>query len=428
MVADGVDRSRGARRATCRRSPTPCASCSRDPDLRRGWAAAQESDGRRRPARHDARTLAALFDELPGCSVSDPLLPLRRPLLDVAAGRHARGVRAAAAPGWPATAPSCRSTSRSTTWTPQGRLPRGMVALTFDDGFPAAATTRLPDPRRVTDCRRPSSLSPRPSPTRVTPVDWVDTAPDVAAGDADLRPGAGGRATVASTFGSHSWTHPRLHRARRRGLPRGPAPQSRELLEDLLQQPVAHLAYPRGLHDAMARRAAEHAGYTHSFALPTATEEPGATPCPASVSSPATVREPCAGRPSRRTSPSGTVRSLPLLRRRCGGARERRDRDPGPLRRTRAPEVASNHAAVPTLSAAAGTLSRGVAVSGVVRLACEVLLHGMVLSMFVEGLAAGPISLGRVMAALGAVDDGGGAGPTVARSLPHPWWRCRRCC
>ncbi len=92
----------------------------------------------------------------------------------------------------------------------------------------------------------------------------------------------------------------------------------------------------------------------------------------------------------------------------------------GPAGRDR--RTVADRAAVPALSAAAGTLSRGVAVKGVVRLACEVLLHGMVLSMFVEGLAAGPISSGRVMAVLGAV-----AITVVVLSrpsqglFPHPW-------
>jgi hypothetical protein len=38
---------------------------------------------------------------------------------------------------------------------------------------------------------------------------------------------------------------------------------------------VTLLAYPRGLHDAKVRKAAEAAGYTHAFALPETAEQPG---------------------------------------------------------------------------------------------------------------------------------------------------------
>jgi hypothetical protein len=50
---------------------------------------------------------------------------------------------------------------------------------------------------------------------------------------------------------------------------------SRELLSDLLGRRVTLLAYPRGLHDAGVRKAAEVAGYTHALALPETAEEPG---------------------------------------------------------------------------------------------------------------------------------------------------------
>ena len=75
-------------------------------------------------------------------------------------------------------------------------------------------------------------------------------------------------------FQSHSWAHLDLP-----GLGYDACVddlrRSRELLEDLLGSRVTHLAYPRGLHDAIARRAAEKAGYSHAYSLPEAAESPG---------------------------------------------------------------------------------------------------------------------------------------------------------
>jgi hypothetical protein len=51
--------------------------------------------------------------------------------------------------------------------------------------------------------------------------------------------------------------------------------ESREFLSDVLGRSVTLLCYPRGLHDAGVRRAAEVAGYTHAFALPVGPEQPG---------------------------------------------------------------------------------------------------------------------------------------------------------
>ena len=155
----------------------------------------------------------------------------------------------------------------------RGRLPRGMVALTFDDGFqqleehvfPSLARHGLP----ATLFLVAATLTPEGQ-----PVDWVDTPPpdrqletlDVDAVLAARDQGIG--------IGSHTWSHPRLTELDEDDC-LAEMTRSRELLGDLLHQRVDHLAYPRGLHDATARRSAERAGYTHSFTLPQTREDVG---------------------------------------------------------------------------------------------------------------------------------------------------------
>jgi peptidoglycan/xylan/chitin deacetylase (PgdA/CDA1 family) len=75
-------------------------------------------------------------------------------------------------------------------------------------------------------------------------------------------------------FQSHSWAHLDLvdlgYDACVEDLRR-----SKDLLESLLDRRVSHLAYPRGLHDADVRRAAQAAGYSHAFSLPEKVEPTG---------------------------------------------------------------------------------------------------------------------------------------------------------
>ena len=68
------------------------------------------------------------------------------------------------------------------------------------------------------------------------------------------------------------------------------------------------------------------------------------------------------------------------------------------------------------------TPTRAVAVRGLLRRGAEVLLHAMVLSVFVEGLAVGPVSSGRVLAAVGAlaVVLAVAVRPSMP-GFPHPW-------
>lgn len=150
-----------------------------------------------------------------------------------------------------------------------GRLPRGMTALTFDDGFaglyehawPVLAHYGLP----ATVFLVAQTLSPEGR-----AVDWAPTAP----------PGAGTLSldqvfemqAAGISFGSHSYAHHDLITLDAGACERD-LRASRELLEDLLKRPVPHLAYPRGLHNDTVHRAARDAGFSYGFSLPEGPEE-----------------------------------------------------------------------------------------------------------------------------------------------------------
>jgi peptidoglycan/xylan/chitin deacetylase (PgdA/CDA1 family) len=152
-----------------------------------------------------------------------------------------------------------------------GRLPSGEAALTFDDGFAALHEHLLPVIRQTglpaTVFLVAQTLTPHGQ-----VVDWVDT------------PGTEPLSTLTLDqilemqdagvdFQSHSWAHLRLTELSEAECMTD-LRDSRELLSDLLGRPVTLLAYPRGLHEAHVRRAAERAGYTHAFALPEGRERP----------------------------------------------------------------------------------------------------------------------------------------------------------
>ena len=156
--------------------------------------------------------------------------------------------------------------------SPSGRLPRGMVSLTFDDGFlqlvdhvfPVLERHRLP----ATVFLVAATLT-----SEGHPVDWVDTAPSwqLETLDSDHVREAQDR---GFDFASHTWSH--------RTLPEldpddclEDLRDSRVFLEDLLGHPVPYLAYPRGRHDEMVRRMTQRAGYSHGLALPEGPETPG---------------------------------------------------------------------------------------------------------------------------------------------------------
>jgi peptidoglycan/xylan/chitin deacetylase (PgdA/CDA1 family) len=104
-------------------------------------------------------------------------------------------------------------------------------------------------------------------------VDWVDDPPS-----AGLRTLSRDQILemreAGVRFGSHSDRHRDLPTLSDEECLRD-LRASRELLEDLLGEPVPLLAYPRGLHDARVRLAAERAGYAHAFTLPETRETYG---------------------------------------------------------------------------------------------------------------------------------------------------------
>lgn len=155
----------------------------------------------------------------------------------------------------------------------RGRLPAGMTAITFDDGFASTYEEAFPILRRhglpmtlfiVAETLTPDGRE----------VDWVTTPPPYPLRTVTLEQIEEMRASGLVEIQSHSWAHhdlPELSEdACREDLSR-----SRDLLEDLLDQPIDLLAYPRGLHDDKVRRAAAAAGYRASFSLPRGPEPVG---------------------------------------------------------------------------------------------------------------------------------------------------------
>lgn len=153
-----------------------------------------------------------------------------------------------------------------------GRLPPGLAALTFDDGFASVYDHAFPVLVRhglpATIFLVAATLTPQGH-----PVDWLIPAPASPPPTLSVEQvlemqEAGVR------FASHSYAHRDLD-----GLDDAECErdlrESRELLSDLLGRPVPFLAYPRGRHDPRVRRAAARAGYTHAFTLPEKREATG---------------------------------------------------------------------------------------------------------------------------------------------------------
>ena len=137
----------------------------------------------------------------------------------------------------------------------RGALPRRPVVITFDDGFQGCADHAVPVLRAhgftaafylVTGLVGATSRWLRAELGMELPLmDWGTI-----------------RALAAEGFqcGAHSVTHPRLpglEPSRRRAE----LVDARKRLEDELERPVLHLAYPYGAYDAAVRAATAEAGY-----------------------------------------------------------------------------------------------------------------------------------------------------------------------
>ena len=158
-----------------------------------------------------------------------------------------------------------------------GRLPRGMAALTFDDGFSSLHEHALPI---LTRHRLPATvfLVAETLTTAGRPVDWVDTPPAQPLTTLTIEQ-VREMQDVGIRFESHSFSHLDLTTLSFEECVRD-LTDSRELLESLLGHSVRLLAYPRGRHNATVRAAAERAGYSHAFTLPEGREPVGAYAVP----------------------------------------------------------------------------------------------------------------------------------------------------
>lgn len=158
-----------------------------------------------------------------------------------------------------------------------GALPRGVAAVTFDDGFHSVHEHAWPILVRH---RLPATvfLVAQTLTSAGQEVDWIDTPPPYESRTLDLdQVREMQQAGVA--FASHSWSHTDLTQLSYAECLTD-LRDSRELLESVLDRPVRLLAYPRGRHSAHVRAAARDAGYSHAFALPEGPEPVGSHSLP----------------------------------------------------------------------------------------------------------------------------------------------------
>lgn len=152
------------------------------------------------------------------------------------------------------------------------RLPRGVAALTFDDGYASLYDHAFPILRHyglpatvfvVTETLTPAG--------RV--VDWVEPPPPqppaTLSSEQILEMQDGG-----VRFESHSYSHLRLPSLDDEACVED-LTMSREVLQDVLGRPVGMLAYPRGEHTERVRRSAQLAGFRVAFSLPVRAEHVG---------------------------------------------------------------------------------------------------------------------------------------------------------
>lgn len=141
---------------------------------------------------------------------------------------------------------------------------RGVVALTFDDGFSSLIDHAVPVLERL-GLPYTVFLVGKMHDGSGASIDWVDRPPVHPLQVLDA-PQVRELRSRGATFGSHSHAHVDMttlgYDACLEDLR-----TSKEVLEDLLSEPVRTLAYPRGRHDPAVRRAAADAGFAWAFGL-----------------------------------------------------------------------------------------------------------------------------------------------------------------
>ena len=148
---------------------------------------------------------------------------------------------------------------------------RGLVGITFDDGYANVLEAALPEL-----LRRGFGASVFVISGRLGGVNDWDEGPDWALLTAGQ---VGDLAAAGIEIGSHSATHVRLAGVGGDQLA-AEVSGSRESLAGLLGAPVRGFAYPYGSMDAAARRAVRGAGYDYACAVETSVAELGLTALP----------------------------------------------------------------------------------------------------------------------------------------------------
>jgi peptidoglycan/xylan/chitin deacetylase (PgdA/CDA1 family) len=142
-----------------------------------------------------------------------------------------------------------------------GKLPPGIVSITFDDGYEDLFDHALPALTRhdlgATVFLVSATLTDNRS------VDWVNSPPGYPLRTLRLEQILEMQAAGVS-FGSHSRVHHDLTELSDEECERD-LRDSKQELEDLLGTQVSLLAYPRGLHDERVRGAAMRAGFSYAF-------------------------------------------------------------------------------------------------------------------------------------------------------------------
>jgi peptidoglycan/xylan/chitin deacetylase (PgdA/CDA1 family) len=144
-----------------------------------------------------------------------------------------------------------------------GGLPSGWMALTFDDGFQDCYEFGFPILR---ECRLRATFfvvaSMLEAPGRS--IDWVDDPVPETVSTLSI-PQVLEMQEGGMSFGSHGYRHSKLTELGDKECERE-LRMSREILEDVLERRVHMLAYPRGEHNELVRKAARRAGFTSAFA------------------------------------------------------------------------------------------------------------------------------------------------------------------